>query len=141
MSTFQKVIVCGHLGDDPQTRHFGGGGQVSNISVATTETWNDRQTGEKMQKTEWHKIQLSGKLSELTDKYLRKGSKVLIEGKLNTRKYTDNAGIERYVTEIQASNLHFMGTAETQKTDPSSNAGSVNDYKDKSNEEPDDLPF
>lgn len=115
MATYQKIIIIGHLGDDPKTTRFQSGGQVTQISVATTEYWNDRVTGEKKSQTEWHNVILREKLSELADKYLKKGSKVLIEGKNKTRKHTDSQGIERYVTEIVTDKMTFMSSSESEQ--------------------------
>lgn len=147
MSTYQKVIIIGFLGDEPQTKHFEGGGQITNLSVATTENWKDKQTGEKRSLTEWHRVSLNGKLSELADKYLNKGSKVLIEGTLRTRKWTDGNNIERYTTEINGRNMTFMGSKD-QSSNTQQNTGSAVDAynQNKQTNEPigeqdDDLPF
>ncbi|MEG2662840.1 MAG: single-stranded DNA-binding protein [Hafnia sp.] len=95
-----RVILVGHLGQDPEVRYFPNGGAVTNITVATSETWRDKQTGEQKEKTEWHRVVLFGKLAEVAGEYLRKGSQVYIEGQLTTRKWTDRAGVEKYTTEI-----------------------------------------
>jgi len=95
-----KVILVGNLGQDPEVRYMPNGGAVANITLATSESWRDKATGEQKEKTEWHRVVLFGKLAEVAGEYLRKGSQVYIEGKLNTRKWTDQAGIEKYTTEI-----------------------------------------
>jgi single-strand DNA-binding protein len=96
-----KVIIVGNLGRDPETRNFANGGKVCNLRVATSETWKDKQTGERKERTEWHAVSiLNDGLSGIAEKYLRKGSKVYIEGQLETRKWTDQAGVEKYTTEI-----------------------------------------
>lgn len=95
-----KVIILGTLGQDPEVRHMPNGGAVANVSVATSESWNDKVTGEKKEQTEWHRVVIFGKLAEIAGEYLRKGSQVYFEGQLRTRKWTDNAGVEKYTTEI-----------------------------------------
>lgn len=95
-----KVILVGNLGNDPEVRYMPSGGAVANLTLATSESWRDKQTGETKEKTEWHRVVLFGKLAEVAGEYLRKGSQVYIEGKLNTRKWTDQAGVEKYTTEI-----------------------------------------
>lgn len=132
MSTFNKVVLVGNLGDDPQTNHFEGGNQITNISIATTESWNDKQTGEKKSLTEWTRVVFRNKLSELADKYLKKGSKVLIEGKLRTRKWTDNQNIDRYITEVHANNMVFLSSS-NQSNDNQGSA--VDKYQSKQSEQ------
>lgn len=95
-----KVILVGHLGQEPEVRYMPNGGAVANFSLATSETWRDKQTGEQKEKTEWHRVVVFGKLAEIAGEYLQKGSQVYIEGALQTRKWTDTQGIERYTTEI-----------------------------------------
>ena len=95
-----KVIILGTLGQDPEVRHMPNGGAVASVSVATSESWNDKVTGEKKEQTEWHRVVIFGKLAEIAGEYLRKGSQVYFEGQLRTRKWTDNAGVEKYTTEI-----------------------------------------
>ncbi|WP_127957570.1 single-stranded DNA-binding protein [Serratia microhaemolytica] len=95
-----KVILIGHLGQDPEVRYMPNGGAVANITLATSEAWRDKTTGEQKEKTEWHRVVLFGKLAEIAAEYLRKGSQVYIEGALQTRKWADQAGVERYTTEV-----------------------------------------
>lgn len=95
-----KVIIVGRLGQDPEVRYAPSGVAFANLSVATSEQWRDKQTGEQKEQTEWHRVVLSGKLAEVAGEYLRKGSEVYLEGKLRTRKWTDQAGVEKYTTEI-----------------------------------------
>ncbi|MBH04980.1 MAG: single-stranded DNA-binding protein [Phycisphaeraceae bacterium] len=95
-----KVILVGNLGNDPEIRYMPNGGAVANITVATSETWRDKATGEQREKTEWHRVALYGKLAEVAGEYLRKGSQVYIEGKLETRKWQDQSGQDRYTTEV-----------------------------------------
>ncbi|MBJ3815797.1 single-stranded DNA-binding protein SSB1 [Shimwellia pseudoproteus] len=95
-----KVILVGNLGQDPEVRYMPNGGAVANITLATSESWRDKQTGEMKEQTEWHRVVLFGKLAEVAGEYLRKGSQVYIEGQLRTRKWQDQSGQERYTTEI-----------------------------------------
>ena len=95
-----KVMIIGNLGADPEIRHSSDGSAIANLSVGVSEKWRDKSTGEQKQKTEWAKVVLFGKLAEVAGEYLRKGSQVYIEGQLRTRKWTDNAGVEKYTTEI-----------------------------------------
>ena len=95
-----KVILVGNLGNDPEVKHTNSGSAIANLTVATSEEWNDKTTGEKREAVEWHRVVLFGKLAEVAGEYLRKGSQVYIEGQLRTRKWTDNAGVEKYTTEI-----------------------------------------
>lgn len=95
-----KVILVGNLGQDPETRYMPNGGAVTNISIATSESWKDKQTGEQKDKTEWHRVVIFGKLAEIAGEYLKKGSQVYIEGQLQTRKWQDQSGQDRYTTEV-----------------------------------------
>ncbi|KNC12983.1 single-stranded DNA-binding protein [Klebsiella sp. RIT-PI-d] len=95
-----KVILVGNLGQDPEVRYMPSGGAVANFTLATSESWRDKQTGETKEQTEWHRVVMFGKLAEVAGEYLRKGSQVYIEGQLRTRKWTDQGGQERYTTEI-----------------------------------------
>ena len=99
MASVNKVILIGNLGKDPEVRYLPSGDAVANISIATTETWKDKG-GEKQEKTEWHRVSMFSKLAEIAGEYLKKGSQVYIEGRLETRKWTDKDGVERYSTEI-----------------------------------------
>lgn len=109
MRGVNKVILVGTLGQDPETKTFGNGGSVTRFSMATSEAWTDKNTGEKKEVTEWHRIVANNKLGEICQQYLRKGSKVYIEGSLRTRKWTDQSGQERYVTEIRAEQMQMIG--------------------------------
>lgn len=95
-----KVILVGNLGQDPEVRYLPNGGAVANISIATSETWKDKQTGEQKDRTEWHRVVIFGKLAEIAGEYLKKGSQVYIEGQLQTRKWQDQSGQDRYSTEV-----------------------------------------
>ena len=103
-----KVIIMGHLGADPEVRYMPSGAAVTNIRVATSDIWKDRQTGERQERTEWHRIVLFNRIGEIAAQYLRKGSRVLVEGSLRTNKWQDQSGNERYTTEIIASSMQLM---------------------------------
>ena len=109
MAGINKVIIVGNLGNDPEIRTMPNGEQVANITVATSESWTDKNTGEKKTQTEWHRIVLYRRLAEIAGQYLSKGSQVYIEGRLKTRKWQDNNGQDRYTTEIQGDNLQMLG--------------------------------
>src|SRR5712671_6766718 len=104
-----KVILVGNLGKDPETRYMPSGSAVTNLTLATSESWKDKQTGDPQERTEWHKIAMFGRLAEIAAEYLRKGSQVYIEGKLRTRKWQDKEGKDRYTTEIVADNMQMLG--------------------------------
>jgi single-strand DNA-binding protein len=105
-----KVIIVGNLGKDPETRYMPSGSAVTNLSVATTEAWKDKQSGDQQERTEWHKVAMFGRLAEIAAEYLRKGSQVYIEGKLRTRKWQDKEGKDRYTTEIVADEMQMLGS-------------------------------
>ena len=105
-----KVILVGNLGADPETRYTANGGAITNIRLATSEAWKDKQTGENQERTEWHKVAMFGKLAEIAAEYLRKGSQVYIEGKLRTRKWQDKEGKDRWTTEIVADEMQMLGS-------------------------------
>lgn len=109
MRGVNKVILIGTLGKDPETKTFANGGSVTNFSIATSERWKDKNTGEMKEQTEWHSIVLNNKLGEIAQQYLRKGSKVYIEGSLRTRKWTDQNGQDRYTTEIRGDQMQMLG--------------------------------
>jgi len=100
MSGVNKVILIGNLGAKPELKYGASGNAITNISVATSDSWTDKDTGQKQERTEWHRVSMFGKLAEIANQYADKGSKVYVEGKLETRKYTDNAGVEKYSTSI-----------------------------------------
>ncbi len=108
MASINKVIIIGNLGRDPETRYLPDGGAVTNISVATTEVWKDK-SGEKQERTEWHRVAFFGRLAEIAGEYLKKGSPVYVEGSLRTRKWQDKEGKDRYTTEIIASEMKMLG--------------------------------
>lgn len=103
-----KVILIGNLGSDPEVRYMPSGGGVANISLATSETWKDKQSGEPQEKTEWHRVVFFGRLGEIAGEYLKKGSKIYVEGRLQTRKWQDNNGNDRYTTEIIGNEMQML---------------------------------
>lgn len=103
-----KVILLGRLGDDPSVRYTQSNETIANISLATSENWKDKQTGERKEKTEWHRVVFFGKLAEIVSEYLKKGSKIYVEGKLQTRKWQDSNGVDKYTTEIVASVMQML---------------------------------
>ena len=111
MASVNKVIIVGNLGRDPEMRTFPSGDQVANVTIATTDRWRDKNTGENKESTEWHRVVFNGRLAEIVGQYLRKGSQVYVEGSLRTRKWTDQAtGQERYATEIRADSMQMLGS-------------------------------
>ncbi len=104
-----KVILIGNLGADPETRYTASGSAITTIRIATSESWKDKQTGEKQERTEWHRVKFFGKLAEIAGEYLKKGRQVYVEGSLRTDKYTDKDGIERYTTDIIANEMQMLG--------------------------------
>ena len=110
MSSVNKVILVGRLGNDPEVRYTATGSAVANVSLATSENWKDKQTGEKQERTEWHRIVFFSKLAEIVAQYLRKGSLIYVEGSLQTKKWQDKNGEDRYTTEIVANEMRMLGS-------------------------------
>ena len=132
-----KVIVVGNLGAAPESRTMPSGGTATNFSVATSESWKDKQTGQKQERTEWHKIVTFGRLAEICAEYLAKGSKVYVEGSLRTRKWQDKAGKDNYTTEIVASEMQMLGS--DRAADPEEPTQKQREVKTEELE--DDIPF
>ena len=109
MASVNKVILVGNLGADPETRYLPSGDAVANIRLATTDRFKDKTSGEMKELTEWHRVSFFGRLAEIVNEYLKKGSSVYIEGRIRTRKYTDQAGVEKYATEIVADQMQMLG--------------------------------
>lgn len=142
MASVNKVILVGNLGADPETRYMPNGDAVCNIRLATTEAWKDKQSGEKKEITEWHRVVFYRKLAEIANQYLKKGSQVYLEGRIRTRKWQDKDGQDRYTTEIEANELQMLGRkpegssaqAPAQSAPPASkpaaSGGSFNDLED-----------
>lgn len=110
MAAVNKVIIVGNLGRDPEAKYLPSGDCVTSITVATTESWKDKATNEKKETTEWHRIVFFGKLAEIASQYLKKGSQVYVEGSLQTKKYTDKDGIEKYSTQVKAVTFQMLGS-------------------------------
>jgi single-strand DNA-binding protein len=104
-----KVILVGNLGQDPEVKFMPSGNAVLSISIATSESWKDKQTGQPVEKTEWHRVTFFNRLAEIAGEYLKKGSQIYVEGKLQTRKWQDQAGVDRYTTEVIANNMQMLG--------------------------------
>ena len=138
-----KVIIVGNLGADPDSRAMPSGNAVTNISVATSESWNDRETGEKQEKTEWHRVVFFNRLAEIAAQYLKKGSQVYVEGKLQTRKWEDKEGNERWTTEVVASQMQMLGDrmSNDMSNDNASSSQSSSDNDFSTDEFDDDIPF
>lgn len=141
-----RVILIGNLGKGPEVRYMPNGGAVANLTIATSETWKDKQSGQNQERTEWHRVVMFNRLSEIAGEYLKKGSQVYIEGKLQTRKWQDQSGQDRYTTEIVANEMqmlggrgsgaqaHSHGDHQQQATDSQSNNAGFDDFDD-------DTPF
>lgn len=112
MASVNKVILIGNLGRDPETRYTADGAAVTNITIATSDRWKDKATGEMKEATEWHKVAFFGRLAEIAGEYLKKGRPVYVEGKLRTRKWQDKEGLDRYTTEVIADNMQMLGSRE-----------------------------
>lgn len=119
MASINKVILVGNLGADPETRYMPNGDAVANIRLATTESWKDKDSGEKKEITEWHRVVFYRKLAEIVGQYLKKGSAVYIEGRIRTRKWQDKEGQERYTTEIEANEMQMLGGKPSGESAPS----------------------
>ncbi|WIJ49652.1 single-stranded DNA-binding protein [Enterobacter roggenkampii] len=142
-----KVIIVGRLGQDPEVRYAPSGAAFANMTVATSEQWRDKQTGEQKEQTEWHRVVLSGNIAKIAGEYLRKGSEVYLEGKLRTRKWTDQSGAEKYTTEVLVGvggTLQMLGGKREADSQPRQNNSQPQQPK-QANEPPmdfdDDIPF
>lgn len=112
MASVNKVILIGNLGRDPETRFFPDGGAICNVTIATTRQWKNKDSGERQEETEWHRVVFNGRLAEIAGEYLKKGKSVYVEGRLKTRKWTDKDGVEKYTTEIVAQEMTMLGGRE-----------------------------
>lgn len=140
MAGINKVIILGHLGNDPEMRSMPNGEAVANISVATSEAWTDKNTGERREVTEWHRIVFYRKLAEICGQYLKKGAQVYIEGRLRTRKWQDQNGQDRYTTEIQGDVMQMLGTR-PQSADGANNSQPMLQQDASVNAFDDSIPF
>ncbi|MDY7841540.1 single-stranded DNA-binding protein [Aeromonas caviae] len=145
-----KVILIGNLGQDPEVRYMPGGNAVTSITLATSETWRDKQTGEQKERTEWHRVVFMGKLAEVAGQHLKKGAQVYVEGKLQTRKWRDQSGQERYTTEVLVDSFTGVlqmlgGKPQKAQSQPPARPAATPSAGQQSNEPPfdydDDLPF
>jgi single-strand DNA-binding protein len=142
MASVNKAIIVGSLGKDPDIRYTADGSAIANISVATSESWKDKASGEKKEQTEWHRVSFFGKLAEVCGQYLKKGSLVYIEGSIHTRKWKDKEGQDRYTTEIRGDKMQMLGgkggtreePAEPEQHDNKPSSGGFNDFEN-------DIPF
>lgn len=144
MAGVNKVILIGNLGQDPEIRYTQGGDAVATLSVATSETWKDRDSGEKRERTEWHRVVVWGRLAENVKQYLAKGSKVYIEGKLRTRKWQGQDGQDRYTTEVvvdMQGTVQFLSTRQTAQNGPQASGGAPAGQGHGGPEFDDDIPF
>ena len=129
MASVNKVILIGNLGRDPETRYTADGAAVTNITIATSDRWKDKATGEMKEATEWHKVAFFGRLAEIAGEYLKKGRPVYVECKLRTRKWQDKEGQDRYTTEVIADNMQMLGSREGMGGGPSSDFDSGEDTR------------
>lgn len=144
-----KVILVGNLGADPETRYTASGSAVTNISLATTDSWRDKNSGEQQERTEWHRVVFFNRLAEIAGEYLRKGRQVYVEGRLQTRKWQDQNGQDRYTTEIVANEMQMLGGREEGTGAPPQASGGFRDKPRQQQAEPapaaefedDDIPF
>jgi len=144
MSGVNKVIILGRIGKDPEIRYTGEGTAVCNFSLATSEQWKDKSTGEKKEKTEWHRVVVFGKVAELCNQYLSKGRQAYVEGRLETRSWDNKEGVKQYTTEIKASSVQFIGGDDKQapaQKQQAPNMQSFDDVKTDSSFAADDIPF
>lgn len=144
MSGVNKVIIVGNLGNDPETRFTTSGAAVTNISIATSEKWKDKNTGQPQEKTEWHNITFFGKLAEIAGEYLKKGSKVYVEGSLTTEKWQDKDGNDRYTTKVKAREMQMLdsrGESTATSQAPQASAPKVTQVANNQDSFEDDIPF
>tara|TARA_B100000073_G_scaffold274570_1_gene234539 strand:- start:1947 stop:2369 length:423 start_codon:yes stop_codon:yes gene_type:complete len=140
MSSVNKALIIGNLGQDPEIKYTQSGSPVANLSVATSERWKDKNTGEQKEQTEWHRVVVFGRLAEIAEQYLKKGSKIFIEGKIQTRDWEDADGNKKYTTEVVAREMTMLDSKASMSSDaPSSDSPSKETPKDDSSEE--DIPF
>ena len=143
MAGINKAILLGRLGRDPEVRYTPDGTAVTNFSIATSDEWRDKETGEKRERTEWHRIVAFGKLGEICGEYLAKGRQVYIEGRIRTRDWEDREGIKRYTTEIVANDVQFLGSRDTAESTRAPYDAPTPDYPELHHPEnsEDDIPF
>jgi len=135
-----KVIIVGNLGADPETRYMPNGGVTTSLRVATSEVWKDKQTGQPQERTEWHRIVIFGRLAEIAGEYLRKGSKVYLEGSIRTRKWQDQSGQDRWTTEIVASEMQMLDSRNSSNSAPADPYSQYENFQQSSNPAPAQAP-
>lgn len=140
MASVNLAILIGNLGHDPELKYMPNGDAVCNISIATTETWKDKTSGEQKEATEWHRVTFFRRLAEVAGQYLKKGSQVYIEGRIKTRKWQDKDGVDRYTTEIHANEMKMLGKRESAPVSEHSEAKG-NAFQSQSGDDEDDIPF
>jgi len=140
-SGINKVILVGNLGKDPDMRYTAGGDAVANLSIATSESWNDNQTGEKKEKTEWHRVVFFNKPAETIGQYVKKGQQLYVEGRLQTRKWQDKDGIEKYSTDIISDNFTFVGSKSDSSDAFAPKSQDNNDFSNQDIIKDEDIPF
>ena len=138
--SLNKVMLIGNLGDEVKMHHFDGGGCIGRFPIATNETYNNKSTGEKISNTEWHNVVVKNKAAEVCEKYLKKGDKIYVEGKIKTRKWQSEDGIQRYSTEIHVSEFNFLSTKNDLNTNSNQENSQVSPPENQNNDA-DDLPF
>ena len=145
-----KVILIGNLGKDPEIRYTAGGAAIANVTIATSESWKDKNTGENVEKTEWHRVVFFNRLAEIVGEYVKKGSKIYVEGRLQTRKWQDQQGQDRYTTEIVANEMQMLDSRGTGGTSSFNQDSSMGGYSQAPQQAPsmapagdfdDDIPF
>lgn len=136
-----KVILIGVLGKDPELRNLKNGGAVANVSIATNEEWKDKNTGQKQKRTEWHNLVFWGRLAEIANEYLRKGSTIYVEGSLRTEKWQDKDGVDRYTTKINVSELQMLGDGKNRNKDEGGTPQKAATKKQVEEDFDDDIPF
>ena len=140
MSSVNKALIIGNLGQDPEIKYTQSGSPVANLSVATSERWKDKNTGEQKEQTEWHRVVVFGRLAEIAEQYLKKGSKVFIEGKIQTRDWEDPEGNKKYITEVVAREMTMLDSRASTDSSASSSDNSAKDTAKDDNPE-EDIPF
>ena len=141
MSSVNKALIIGNLGQDPEIKYTQSGSPVANLSVATSERWKDKNTGEQKEQTEWHRVVVFGRLAEIAEQYLKKGSKVFIEGKIQTRDWEDADGNKKYTTEVVCAMFTMLGRKMDNENNQTAGSFSAPEQKTESESEDEDLPF
>tara|TARA_Y100001970_G_scaffold292871_1_gene436282 strand:- start:1016 stop:1441 length:426 start_codon:yes stop_codon:yes gene_type:complete len=141
MSSVNKALIIGNLGQDPEIKYTQSGSPVANLSVATSERWKDKSTGDQKEQTEWHRVVVFGRLAEIAEQYLKKGSKVFIEGKIQTRDWEDSDGRKRYTTEVVAREMTMLDSKISADTNSDSSDATPKETASKDSDFEEDIPF